>query len=149
MKQRGYLRQFKKILLLMMLALAALIIGSNLWIVWSSNAYIHDDIESLPHNDVGLLLGTSRYVRGGGLNPHFTNRIGAAVRLFKAGKIDRILASGHHDNDGYDEPYRMQAALIELGVPADAIMLDLKGFRTLESIVRAHEQFGFDKFTII
>ena len=43
----------------------------------------------------------------------------------------------------------MKAALIERGVPADALTLDDAGFRTLDSVVRAKEVFGQRKLTVI
>ena len=43
----------------------------------------------------------------------------------------------------------MKEALIARGVPASAIVCDYAGFRTLDSVVRAHEVFGLDSFTIV
>jgi len=43
----------------------------------------------------------------------------------------------------------MQAELIKRGIPADKIVLDFAGFRTLDSVVRAKEIFGQNSFIII
>ena len=43
----------------------------------------------------------------------------------------------------------IKAALVERGVPADRIVLDYAGFRTLDSVVRAREVFGVDDFVVV
>jgi SanA protein len=140
----------KILLVLAVLAPLALLIASNCWIVQDSEDVIFEDPDRLPGNEVGLLLGTSKHIRGGGLNPHFRSRIDAAARLFEAGKVKHILASGDHLSDAqYDEPYTMKEELIRRGIPAEAITLDLAGLRTLDSIVRANRIFGLERFTII
>jgi SanA protein len=106
-------------------------------------------IDQLPKTKVGLLLGTSKYVRKGRLNLYYSYRIDAAVELFNAGKIDYILVSGDNSTINYDEPTTMRNDLIERGIPADRIFLDYAGFRTLDSVVRAKEIFGQTRLTII
>jgi SanA protein len=113
------------------------------------NGRAYDDIDSLPHNKVGLLLGTSPLDRQGNKNLYFIYRIDAAEQLVKAGKIDYILISGDNSTEGYDEPTWMRDSLVARGVPEDRIVLDFAGFRTLDSVVRAKEIFGQDSFTII
>ena len=56
--------------------------------------YVYARIEEVPAREYGLLLGTSRVVRGGFLNEYFLRRIRAAVRLYKAGKVKKIIVSG-------------------------------------------------------
>lgn len=102
-----------------------------------------------PVNDVGLVLGTSRRTEGGSSNLHFERRIEAAAALYRSGKVRHLLVSGDNHIRGYDEPTDMMQALIEAGVPAEAITRDYAGFRTLDSIVRAKEVFGLDQCTII
>lgn len=110
---------------------------------------IFDTVEAIPHCKVGLLLGTAPITPEGEHNYYFDYRIEAAARLFQAGKIDYILVSGdNHDRD-YDEPTCMRDSLVAHGVPADRIVLDYAGFRTLDSIVRAKKIFGQDSLTII
>jgi SanA protein len=47
--------------------------------------------EDIPHNRVGLILGTSKTTCRGRINQYFAHRIKAATTLYKAGKIDYIL----------------------------------------------------------
>lgn len=102
-----------------------------------------------PHKKVGLLLGTSKYVKGGRVNLYYKYRIEAAVKLYKAGKIDYILVSGDNSTKQYDEPSTMKKDLIARGVPSDRVYLDYAGFRTLDSIMRCATVFGESDITII
>lgn len=110
---------------------------------------IYTSIDSIPHNKVALLLGTNPLNRWGRPNSYFTNRIETAAKLYHAGKVDFILASGDNHTRQYDEPTAMRDSLMAHGVPGDRIVLDFAGFRTLDSVVRAKEVFGCDSLTII
>jgi SanA protein len=121
----------------------------NFWVFYSVKNKIYNSPESIPENDVALVLGTSRYVAGGRLNWHFKVRMEAAALLYKKGKIKHILVSGDNSVKGYDEPTNMKEVLVDLGVPEDSITLDYAGFRTLDSVVRAKEIFSQTKLTII
>ncbi len=122
---------------------------SNYHIIATTTNFIHHSIDSVPYNRVGLVLGTSRYLSGGGTNPYFHYRIQAAQRLFKAGKIDYLIVSGDNSLKSYNEPQVMQEALEEYGVPPDRIFPDYAGFRTLDSVVRCKKIFGQTNVTII
>lgn len=121
----------------------------NAWVVLSTRHLIYATPTRVPKNAVGLLLGTSPHVRGGGMNPYFRNRMRAAVRLYRAGRIRHILVSGANPSRYYNEPRAMFEALVACGVPPAAITLDFAGFRTLDSVVRARRVFGQADVTII
>lgn len=108
-----------------------------------------DDAERVPHNKMGLVLGTSPLAPDGGANMYFVYRVEAAARLYKMGKVDWLLLSGDRSGEDYDEPQAMRDALIAHGVPAESIVLDKSGFRTLNSIVHTNKVYGQSSVTII
>jgi SanA protein len=110
---------------------------------------VFDRADLLPAREVGLVLGTSEHLRGGGDNPYFKYRIDAAAKLYRLGKVKHLLVSGDNHLNGYNEPAAMRRALIAEKVPAAVITLDYAGLRTLDSIVRAEKVFGLKRFTII
>lgn len=112
-------------------------------------AAVYDRVEDIPHNTVGLVLGTAEKSRHGGPNAYFTHRMEAAAALFHAGKVDHLLLSGDNGRKGYNEPADMRRALIHAGVDSSAITLDYAGFRTYDSMVRAQAVFGQERFTVI
>lgn len=123
--------------------------GVDIYISISAAGSTASAIEQLPYNRCGLLLGTSRFRADGSANPFFSNRIDAAAGLYRAGKIDFIIATGDNSDRRYNEPRAMLSELVEAGVPSKRIYLDYAGFRTLDSIVRAREIFGQESFTVI
>ncbi|MGH8531080.1 MAG: SanA/YdcF family protein [Nevskiales bacterium] len=118
-------------------------------VVRAADPYVFETAADLPPNDVGLVLGTSTYTRGGGMNPLFAYRMDAAAILYRAGKIKHLLVSGANPDETYNEPRKMYQALIGSGVPPEAITMDFAGFRTLDSVVRAQQVFGLSRYTVI
>ncbi len=108
-----------------------------------------DKTSKIPKNRVGLVLGTSKYMVGGGINGYFKHRMDAAYQLYKNKKVDRLIVSGDNHKKGYNEPQQMKDYLVDLGVKEDHIYLDYAGFRTFDSMIRAKEIFGQDTLTII
>lgn len=133
----------------LLLVVVAFTVYANVRVERAAAGRIYTDVDSIPHNRVGLLLGTNPMNRLGRPNSYFINRINTAVKLFHAGKIDYIIASGDNHTRGYDEPTAMRDSLMAHGVPPERIVLDYAGFRTLDSVVRAKEVFGCDSLTII
>ena len=138
-----------KVIAFIVFIASTVMVLANVMINLSSSEYLFSDINDLPFNKVGLLLGTSKYSRTGGRNDHYQLRVEAAHRLFAEGKIRYILISGDNATPQYNEPNTIRRDLLRLGVPAENIYRDYAGFRTLDSIVRATEIFGLNEFTII
>ena len=135
-----------------MLAIALmclLIVYANVKIEQSAKHKTFTNTEDIEANKVGLLLGTAKYLVGGGVNPYYQYRIDAAVKLFNSGKIDVVLVSGDNGSEDYDEPTTFKKDLMAKGIPENKIVLDYAGFRTLDSVVRANKIFGQSKFTVI
>lgn len=122
-------------------------------VIWNATGKTYDNPSATPHNKVGLLLATSPITPEGKHNYNFANRIKATEELYKAGKIDFIIASGGNytqtQKNGCDEPRDILNALITRGISEYRIILDYDGTRTLNSIVKAKYVYGLDSLTII
>jgi uncharacterized SAM-binding protein YcdF (DUF218 family) len=95
--------------------------------------------------------GDAILVMGGGTQPavpprerpelaHAGDRVLHAARLYRAGKAERILVSGGRakgDTGVPSEAETMAVLLIELGVPAPAILIEDRATSTRENCVRA------------
>lgn len=142
----------KKIKILLLIAFTAplvLVFISNYIIKQNAIGKTYTSATEIEKNKVGLVLGTSKFSKGGGINLYFKYRILAAVELYQKGKIDFILVSGDNSTKYYDEPTAFKNELISKGVPKNNIFLDYAGFRTLDSMVRAKEVFGQSSITVI
>lgn len=121
----------------------------NWWVVYDTRDQTYFNIDRLPANEVGLVLGTSKFVASGKENLFFRYRMEATARLWKAGKIKYLILSGNNDSEYYNEPADMQRALAKLGVPVSVMTLDYAGYRTFDSVLRCKEVFNQEKITII
>lgn len=111
---------------------------------------LYTSVENIPKNKVGLLLGTRKTMKDRKtINPFWKFRVEAAYRLWKAGKIERILISGDNGWHGYNEPQDFMDEFIALGVPDSCLICDFAGFRTHDSVIRCKKVFGQQKVTII
>ncbi|MFD2572207.1 vancomycin high temperature exclusion protein [Spirosoma soli] len=128
---------------------AVVVLICNWWVVHNTRNQIYFDINELPTNDVGLVLGTSKFVRTGKENLFFRYRMEATARLWKEGKVKYLILSGNNDSEYYNEPVDMQRALMKLGVPESVMTLDYAGYRTFDSVVRCKDVFNQEKITII
>ncbi|PVW13976.1 protein SanA [Marixanthomonas spongiae] len=136
-------------LFLVLLAVFLFMFISNYTIGHAAKGKTFNTISEIGKNKVGLVLGTSKRLKNGQINPYFTYRIDAAVALYQQGKIDFILVSGDNATKYYNEPMDFKRALVKRGVPEAVIYLDYAGFRTLDSVVRAKEVFGQEHITVI
>lgn len=121
---------------------------ANLTAMWASRGRLFSDVADLPETKVALVFGTTDRINGRE-NLYFRYRIDAAVRVWKSGKIRTIIVSGDNRSQYYNEPEKMRQALVERGIPADRIVCDYAGLRTLDSVVRAKEIFGATSMLVI
>ena len=138
------------IIVLFILGITSMLICNQI-VVNNAEGKVFSDIDSIKHSEVGLLLGTTPQARIGRItNYFFIYRIDAAELLYKAGKIEKILISGDDNSlDGINETECMRDSLVARGVPASAIILDGKGYRTICSIINANKVYKLKSFTII
>lgn len=133
-------------IIILMLAVA---IGLDQWISLRTQPYIYDEVQTLPHRQVGVVLGTAKYYRTGVINQYYLYRIQGAINAYNSGKVKYLLLSGDNALQSYNEPSTMRRDLIAAGIPASDIVLDYAGFRTLDSIVRTRKVFDTNDFIII
>ena len=137
------------------LLLAITIIGITIFVcdtlvVYHAKNKSYTHVKDIPSTEYGLLLGTTPQTRLGEKSDFFKFRIDATEKLYKAQKIRRIVISGDENNlDGVNEPECMRDSLVTKGIPEQDIILDGKGFRTLDSVVRISKVFGVKSFIII
>lgn len=144
------MRRKLRITILLLIALPLLVtLLANIIIEQATKSKTYNSVADIPHNKVGLVLGTARRLMEGGLNPYYTHRIEATVDLFQAGKIQYVLVSGDNGSIYYNEPTTIKKDLMAEGIPEERIFLDYAGFRTLDSMVRAKVIFGLDSVTVI
>lgn len=142
----------KKIIIVVFVFLlsCALAVGCAEFVINRKTKHLtFSNTEAITYNRVGVVLGTSKMLRRGIPNLYFKYRIQAVRELYSAGKISFVLVSGDNGHMSYNEPRDFKNALIEAGIPSEKIFLDFAGFRTYDSMIRAHKVFGLSRFTVI
>ncbi|MGV8072976.1 MAG: vancomycin high temperature exclusion protein [Syntrophobacteraceae bacterium] len=146
---RRILRIVLRASILLTIGVLSCLVGCDLVVSSSGVGLSFDNLDDVPACDVALVLGTARKVSRFQFNEHYKKRIEAAVELFNARKIKYILVSGDNSTMNYNEPAAMKKDLVRQGIPNEIIYCDFAGFRTLDSVVRAKEVFGLQKFIVI
>lgn len=77
------------------------------------------------------------------------DRVQMAARLYRAGRVQKLLLSGDNRFDYYNEPKAMFDYGLSLGLPASAMVLDYAGRRTYDTCLRARQIFGVTEAVLV
>lgn len=102
----------------------------------------------LPSGKVAVVFGAG--VRSETRQPTavLQDRIKAAVELYQAGKVQQVLLSGT-GVDGGIEVDVMEEYALDIGIPADALLLDPLGVRTYATCQRVRDEFGIEDVVLV
>lgn len=85
----------------------------------------------------------------GSLSDMLRDRMWRALELYEAEAAPKLLVSGDHGREDYDEVGAMKNYAVENGVPSENIFMDHAGFSTYETVYRAKEIFEAEKVIIV
>ncbi len=126
----------------------AFVVGINAYMVSYVSDYLLTE-EDLANEQFDCILVLGAGLWDGEPSPMLQERIDFGVVAYNTGCAPKILMSGDHGSDDYDEPNKMKEVAIEQGVPADNIFMDHAGFSTYESMYRARDIFEVEKMVIV
>jgi vancomycin permeability regulator SanA len=101
----------------------------------------------VPSVRVAIVFGAG--VRGERPTRILAERIDAAVALYQAGRVQKLLMTGDNSRNDYDEVTAMRRYAVTQGVDPADITLDYAGFSTYESCYRARVIFGVEQATLV
>lgn len=113
---------------------------ANLTILTVAEPYILEEGMDAPQASAVIILG-ARVYPGGRLSPMLEDRVRTGQALYQAGLVQKILLSGDHGQENYDEVNAMRLDLLAQSIPGEDLFLDHAGFSTYESMFRAREVF--------
>jgi Uncharacterized membrane protein len=116
----------------------------NLYVYISTKNQISKHIENA---DCILVLGAG--IRNNQPTPMLQDRLDEAISLYQQKKAPKLIMSGDHSRNDYNEVAVMKNYAIEKGVSSTDIFMDHAGFSTYESIFRAKEIFQAKKVIIV
>lgn len=143
----------KKRLLIIAAALAVLVAAAvfvpDIIVVSSAKDRIitADEAAELENTDCVLVLGAG--VRDGSPTPMLRDRLITGISLYESGAVPKIIMSGDHGREDYDEVNVMKSYAVENGVPDSDVFMDHAGFSTYDSVYRAKAVFEADSIIIV
>ena len=137
------------LLSLFVLGMAAVLMINSV-VCSSAKEYIlsADEAAELRDFDCILVLGCGVH-DDGTPSAMLHDRLLRSVEMYEAGVSDRLLMTGDHGREGYDEVDTMKGFAVDAGIPSECVFMDHAGFSTYESMYRAKEIFQAQKVLIV
>ncbi|MBE5815797.1 MAG: SanA protein [Clostridiales bacterium] len=143
------MKQFVLIVLALCLVAVLAVAACNMWMIHSATPAIHtlEEAEELS-GDCILVLGCGLR-RDGYPSQMLCDRLDVAIEAYRMGLAPKLLMSGDHGQDHYDEVNAMKDYAMAKGIPSEDIFMDHAGFSTYESMYRAKAIFHCDRVIVV
>ena len=132
------MKLIKRISAFILLIAAILGIGVyllSLYVKKSTENRIISAEEADGKNDADCIIVLGAGVRDDGTPSHMLeDRLLTAISLYEIGSAPKIIMSGDHGTEDYDEVNVMKTFAIAHGVPSEDIFMDHAGFSTYDSM---------------
>jgi len=154
MKQRENSASTKKKRYLLAFVAVALLLASVPFAISAYVCnYVSDRILSLDDSaslnaDAILVLG-ARVHDDGKPSGILEDRLITGIAAYECGASGRLLMSGDHGTEEYDEVNAMKSYALQQGVPSEVVFMDHAGFSTYESLYRARDVFAVKTVVIV
>ena len=149
-KQRE--KNMLKILIIIILILCALIgimmLSINFYVVNKTKSKIVTEKQAKELENVDCILVLGAGIWGDKPSPMLEDRLLQGITLYNQ-TSSKIIMSGDHGKEEYDEVNVMKDFAIEKGVKSEDIFMDHAGFSTYDSVYRAKEIFKAQKIIIV
>ena len=123
------------------------VFGIDFYVKKSTGKYILTPENAGEGYDCILVLGCGVY--GDTPSHMLEDRLLQGIELYENGASNKMLMSGDHGRENYDEVNVMKDFAIDRGVKSRDIFMDHAGFSTYESMYRAKEVFKAEKIIIV
>ncbi|QEY25333.1 YdcF family protein [Neisseria zalophi] len=128
------LSNIKKAIFICMALFFILLLAAVSWVGYQDAVISKRTPDMMQTADSALVLSTRVYMNGKP-NPCLSARVGAAVELWRAGKVKKLVMSGGINRDFRHGSKTMQAMAEKMGVPASAIQQETEADDTFKNIV--------------
>ena len=129
-------------------AVAVLVINSHVKTTAQAKILTADEAAELEDVDCIIVLGC-QVRKDGSLSDMLHDRLARGVELYHAGTAPKLLMSGDHGRDDYDEVGAMKQFAVDNGAASEDVFKDHAGFSTYETMYRAKEIFQAKKVVIV
>ncbi len=141
---------FLTLTICIILGIGSFVVGVNAYIKDKGDNTIITSEESEKLEDVDCIIVLGCYVKEDGTPGNIlADRLKTGVKLYKNGVAPKIIMSGDHSSDEYNEVASMKNYAVTAGVPSEDVFMDHAGFSTYETMYRAKEVFKAKKVVIV
>lgn len=136
-------------IIIILIIILLIVLAINLYVKQSTKKQIieYNDYSGLKDIDCIIILGAG--IWGDKPSPMLEDRLLEGISLYENNVSSKIIMSGDHGKEDYDEVNIMKNFAIEKGIPSENIFMDHAGFSSYESIYRAKEIFKAKKVVIV
>ena len=127
---------------------AVTVINSAVKLTTQKRILSPEEAASLEGVDCVLVLGCYVYDNGTP-SAMLHDRLRRGVELYDLDAAPKLLMSGDHGQENYDEVDAMKQFAVDSGIASEDVFMDHAGFSTYESIYRAKEIFQAEKIIIV
>lgn len=135
----------KYIIIILTILLIPIII--NFYVILSTKSQIVDNKDITTNIDYIVVLGAG--IRNNRPSPMLEDRLKTSIKLYNNGISDKIILTGDHQSDDYDEVTVMLNYLLENNIPKEDIILDNYGISTYDSIYRLKYIYKANNIVIV
>lgn len=145
----------KKVCLVICILLSLVILGVSAVVVINSVVKLTTKAQILTPEEAASLDADCILVLGcfvmdnGNPSAMLHDRLQRGVELYDMGAAQKLLMSGDHGRENYDEVDAMKQFAVDAGIASEDVFMDHAGFSTYESIYRAKEIFQAKKIIIV
>ncbi len=149
MDKKRKINRMIKIMIIGIIILMIAIFSLNIYVVNNTKNEIvkEENVSNIEGVDCILILGAG--IWGDKPSPMLEDRLKEGITLYKKGTTKKIIMSGDHSREDYDEVKIMKEYAESEGVPSEDIFMDHAGFSSYDSVYRAKEIFGVQKMIIV
>ncbi len=138
------LRRIICIVLCVCVLCALFVVCANAYMISYAKKYILSYDELSSHSfDCIMVLGARKG------SPMLDERLEFGIKAFNTGCSDRLLMSGDHGTESYDEVNFMKDFAVAQGIEGDKVFMDHAGFSTYESMYRARDVFEVESVLVV
>ena len=129
---------------------AAFLFGINAYVKASAADHILSPEQAAALKDVDCILVLGCKVKDNGVpSDMLTDRLRRGVELYQLGAAPKLLMTGDHGQESYDEVDAMKQYAVDEGISSSDVFMDHAGFSTYESMYRARNIFQAKKIIIV
>ncbi len=143
------MKKIIKYVTIVLIVMIVIVLGINFYVKLSTKKQIIGNKDDSRLKDVDCIIVLGAGVWGDKPSPMLEDRLLEAISLYENNTSSKIIMSGDHGREEYDEVNTMKNFAIEKGVPSENIFMDHAGFSSYESIYRAKEIFEAKKVVIV